>query len=204
MDPDRDGSAEQVAKRLDAEYDRGKVAAVFAMEHMGARRFKTVARGGGRPGREIVRDGNHMETTSIFVGESPLLIADLGTAITRARVNETIALRGADLPGLQIPPHANYGGEGIPYQAHLIPVVALVTAPWPLFMPSFKDTAALIDRAQLYRQTIAFAELVHITATRPRELLGGAYVAYRLVRDLTCGTALEALGLVRHCNGPPR
>jgi len=204
VDPDRDGSAEQIAKRLDAEYDRGKVAAVYAIEHMGARRFKTVARGGGKPGREIVPDAKHMETTSIFVGESPVLIADLLTAVAKGGVTETIALRGADLPGLQIPPHANYGGEGIPYQAHLIPVVALVTAPWPLFMPAFTDTAALIDKGQLYRQTIAFTELVHITAPRPRELLGGGYVAYRLVRDLTCGTALEALGLVRHCNGPQR
>jgi hypothetical protein len=202
VDPDRDGSAEQVAKRLDAEYDRGKVAAVFAMEHMGAKRFKVVPRGGGKPGGEIVRDGKHLETTSIFVGESPLLIADLATAVARADVKETIALRGADLPGLQIPPHANYGGEGIPYQAHLIPVVALVTQPWPLFMPAFTDTAALIDKGQLYRQTIAFTELVHTAATQPRELLGGGYLAYRAARTLVCGTALEALGLVRRCNGP--
>ncbi len=202
VDPERDGSAEQVAKRLDAEYDRGKVAAVFAMEHMGAKRFKVVPRGGGKPGKEIVRDGNHLETTSIFVGESPVLISDLGTAIQRANVKETIALRGADLPGLQIPPHANYGGEGIPYQAHLLPVVALVTAPWPLFMPAFKDTAALIDKGQLYRQTLAFTELVHISSTQPRELLGGGYLAYRAARQLVCGTALEVLGLVRRCNAP--
>jgi hypothetical protein len=202
VDPDRDGSAEQLAKRIDAEYDRGKVAAVFAMEHMGAKRFAPVARPDGKPGQMLAPDG-HLETTSIFVGESPVLVADLLQAVRSADVKETIALRGADLPGLAIPPNANYGGEGIPYQAHLIPVVALVTSPWPLFMPAFSDPAALLDKGLLYRQTLAFSDLVHSTSTQPREALAGAYLVYRGVRQLTCGTALEALGLVRRCNGPP-
>ncbi len=202
VDPDRDGSAEQLAKRLDAEYDRGKVAAVFAIEHMGAKLFKPAARPDGRPGLRLVPDGGRMETTSFFVGESPVLVNALRQAVTNADVKETIALRGADLPGLAIPPNANYGGEGIPYQAHLIPVVALVTAPWYLFMPAFEDPAEILDRTQLLKQTLAFAELTRITSEQPREALAGAYTAYRLGRDLTCGTALEALGLVRRCNGP--
>jgi len=43
---------------------------------------------------------------------------------------------------------------------------------------------------------------VHLVSTQPRELLGGAYVGYRAARDLTCGTALETLNLVRHCTVP--
>jgi hypothetical protein len=167
---------------------------------MGARGWKPVARPDGKPGRELV-PAEHNEPTSIFMGESPALIGTALSVVQRHDLRETIALRGADLPGLQIPPQDNYGGEGNPYQHHLIPTVALVTGPWTLFDPAF-SLQQLIDRDLLYKQTLVFADLVHATATIPREVLGGGYIGYREARSLTCGTALEALSLVRHCNGP--
>lgn len=195
--PDRDGSAEQFAKQVDRQYDNGQVAEVLAMEHMGARGYTTAPRSGGKPGQQLVLDKND-ETTSIFIGDSPSLVASTLQAVTQNRVTQTIALRGADLPGLQIPPNDNFGGEGNPYQHHLIPTIALVTAPWPLFDPAF-TLQQLVDKDLFYRQTLAFTDIVHITSTIPRALLGGGYIAYRDIRTLMCGTGLEALGLVRHC-----
>jgi hypothetical protein len=198
--PDRDGSAEQFAKRIDREYDNGKVALVLAMEHMGARGWKAVPRGGGRPGR-VLEHAERNEPTSMFMGESPALISTAAKTVAEHDLRETIALRGADLPGLQIPPHDNYGGEGNPYQHHLLPTIALITAPWTLFDPAF-GLEELVDRDLLHRQTLVFSDLVHAFSVVPREVLGGGYVGYREARRLTCGTALEALNLVRHCNGP--
>jgi hypothetical protein len=198
--PDRDGSAEQLADRLDHEYNNGKVALVVAMEHMGAKGWTAEPRGGGKPGRKLVPSKVN-EATSIFMGESPALIADTLQVVQRHDVRETIALRGADLPGLQIPPHDSFGGEGNPYQHHLIPTVALITAPWTLFDPGY-STAQLVDPELLYKQTLTFTDLVHVASTQSRETLAGAYTGYRGARDLTCGTALEALGLVRHCTVP--
>lgn len=198
--PDRDGSAEQLADRLDREYDRGTVALVVPVEHMGARRWVPVPRGGGRPGR-VLEPTDRNEPTSIFIGESPALISTTLRVVAQHDLRETIALRGADLPGLQLPPHDSFGGEGNPYLHHLIPTVALITAPWTLFDPAF-TLEELVDKRLLREQTLVFTDLVHAAATQPRELLGGGYVGYRAARSLTCGTALEALRLVRHCTVP--
>jgi hypothetical protein len=198
--PDRDGSAEQFAKAIDKEYDQGKVAFVLPIEHLGAKGFKAVARGGGKPGRELVPTGG-TEPSSLFIGDSPSLISTALQVVAKHDLRETIALRGLDLPGLSLAPNDNFGGEGNPYQHHLIPTLAMVTAPWTLFDPAF-SLEQLIDKSLLHRHTVVFTDMVHAFSTVPRELLGGGYVAYREVRRLTCGTGLEALGLVRHCYGP--
>jgi hypothetical protein len=195
--PDRDGSAEQTAKRLDDEYDQGKAAMVLPMEHMGARGWTPVPREDGGPGRVLVPSERN-EPSSFFMGESPLLIAKTREVVERLDLRESIALRGIDVPAPAIPPNDNYGGEANPYQHHLIPSVSLVTAPWTLFDPAF-GIGKLIDKELLRRQTLVFAELVHTFAPVPRDQLAGGYAGYRAARGLTCGTAFEALGLVRHC-----
>ena len=198
--PDRDGSAEQTAKRIDKDYDAGKAALVLAMEHLGGRGWKPVAREGGKPGRVLVHD-EHNEPSSFFMGESPELIKTTRDVVEADDLRESIALRGIDVPAPAIPPNDNYGGEGNPYQHHLIPSVDLVTAPWTLFDPAF-PIDQLIDKQLLWRQTLVFADLVHAFSTVPRDQIAGGYTAYRAVRSLTCGTAFEALGLVRHCYQP--
>jgi hypothetical protein len=197
---DRDGSAEQMAKALDKQYDDGKVAVVVAMEHMGSRGWKPVDRGGGKPGKVLVHDA-HNEPSSFFMGESPVLIQTTLDVVRRDDLRESIALRGIDVPAPSIPPNDNFGGEGNPYQHHLIPTVAMVTAPWTLFDPAF-PIGELIDKKALHDQTVVFADLVHAMSTIPRQALAGGYVGYRAARALTCGTALESLNLVRHCYAP--
>jgi hypothetical protein len=198
--PSRDGSAEQLARQLDDTYDQGSVAAVLPLEHLGAKRYLPKPRGGGKPGRTLVKQDRN-EPNSLFISESPGLVASALQAVQRHDLREAIALRGADLPGLQLPPHDSFGGEGNPYLHHLIPTAAFITGPWTLFNPDW-TIDQLVDRALLHRQALVWADLVHLVSTQPRELLGGAYVGYRAARELTCGTALEALNLVRHCTVP--
>lgn len=198
--PDRDGSAEQLADRLDREYDSGTVAAVLPVEHLGAKRWVPAPRGGGRPGR-VLRPTSRAEPNSIFISESPGLITTALRAVQRHDLREAIALRGADLPGLQLPPHDSFGGEGNPYLHHLIPTAAFIAGPWTLFNPAFTLEES-VDKRLLRKQAMTWAELVGLVSMEPRALLGGGVVAWRAVRGLTCGTALEVLNLVRHCMVP--
>ena len=193
LDPsERDGGAEDYAEQLDREYDEGKVALVMAMEHMGAREFAAVPRPDGLPGRTLEPTGK-TEPTGIFVGESPALIARLAEAVTRHDLRRTLALRGADLPGVHFPPHHSFGGEGTPYNHHLLPTIALVTGPWSLYNPSFGAEA--IDPELMRRQTIVYADLVHLVADLPREAIGGGFLAQREARGLLCSADPAGFGL---------
>ena len=115
--------------------------------------------------------------------------------VVRHDLRGTIALRGADLPGARIPPHHAYGGEGTPYQAHLIPSVALVTGPWTLYNPAFGMEA--VDLELMRRETLVATDLLYSVASVPREVLGGGYVAYRAARSQICGSALETFAFVQ-------
>ena len=193
LDPsERDGGAEDYAERLDKEYDEGKVALVLAMEHMGAREYAAKPRPDGAPGRVLEQTGK-TEPTGIFVGETPALVERLAEAVTRHDLRRTLALRGADLPGVHFPPHHSFGGEGTPYHHHLLPTVALVTGPWSLYNPSFGAEA--IDPELFRRQTLVFADLVHLVAELPREAIGGGYLGERAARGVLCGASPDGFGL---------
>jgi hypothetical protein len=186
-----DGSARMMAERLDSEYDHGTVAAVLAVEHMGARNYEAVPREG-HPGRELVPSG-YNEPSSFFFGESPALSEAVLASVVGHDLRETIALRGADLPGPHIPPHRSFGGEGGPYHQRLVPTIAFVTGPWTLFNPAFGIEA--LDKTLLHAQTLVFADIVHNLETVPREVLGGGYLAYRQARSVFCSSAFGAFGL---------
>jgi len=80
--PARDGSAEQLAKQLDETYDEGSVAAVLPLEHLGAKRYLPKPRGGGRPGRVLVKQDRN-EPNSMFISESTGLVASALQAVQR-------------------------------------------------------------------------------------------------------------------------
>jgi len=185
------GTARAFAEQLDAEYDQGTVAAVLAVEHMGARNYVAVPREGD-PGRELVPSGLN-EANSFFIGESPALIESVLQAVVTDDLRETIALRGADLPGPYIPPHQSFGGEGGPYHQRLVPTIAFITGPWTLFNPAFGLEA--LDPELLRHQTLVFADIVHNLEVIPREALGGGYLGYREARSLLCSSALAAFGV---------
>jgi hypothetical protein len=188
--PERDGGAEQYAEQLDHDYERGTVALVVAMEHMGAREYDAVARDDG-PGRVLQQTGR-TEPTGIFVGESPVLVEETSRKVVEHDLRRTLVLRGADLPGPHIPPHHSFGGEGTPYHKHLIPTVGLVTGPWSLYNPAFGMEA--IDGELMHGQTLAFTDLVHAVSTIPREGLAGGYLVERQLRSGLCMLSPNGLG----------
>ena len=199
LDPsERDGGAEQYAEELDAAYEQGTLALVVALEHMGAREYAAVPRTDG-PGRVLQQTGQS-EPAGIFIGESPVLVEQVAQAVVGRDLRRTLGLRGADLPGLHLPPHHSFGGEGGPYHKHLLPTVALVTGPWSLYNPAFGMEA--IDGALLHNQTLTFADLLHSVGSIPRESLAGGYLAQREARDLLCAASPDGFGLVNCADLP--
>lgn len=195
--PHREGAADDYAKELDRAYDEGTVALVMAMEHMGAREYTTKPRPGGAPGRVLEPTGLS-EPTGIFIGESPALVEQVATAVIKHDLRRTLGLRGADLPGLHLPPHHSFGGEGTPFHKHLIPTVALVTGPWTLYNPAFGMEAVDIDL--LRRQTLTFTDLIHSVGSMPREAIAGGMLGQRGVRDALCASSPDGYGVVP-CQG---
>jgi hypothetical protein len=196
---DRGGGAEQEARQLDAEYDKGSIALVFALEHLGAKEYAAVPRTDGGPGRVLEPTGRG-ELNTLFAGESPVLVHALEDQVVRHDLRRTFVLRGSDAPAAKIPPHNSFGGEGTEYQQHLIPTIALVTGPWTLYNPAFGMEA--IDGELMRRQTLIFADLMHGLASQPAAALGGGYLGERAARSLVCGSAFATLGLAR-CEGDP-
>jgi hypothetical protein len=195
---ERDGGAEQYAQELELAYEQGKLALVVALEHMGAREYAAVPRTDG-PGR-VLKPTGQSEPTGIFIGESPTLVEQVAQVAIGHDLRRTIALRGADLPGLHLPPHHSFGGEGTPYHKHLLPTVALVTGPWTLYNPAFGMEA--IDGPLLRNQTLVFADLLHAVASIPREALAGAYLGEREARAFLCAASPDGFGLVNCADVP--
>ena len=179
----RDGGAEQYARELDRDFDNGSVAMTLVLEHLGTRGYAAVPRADGGPGRELKLTGLP-ETKSIFINNSPVLVATVAQTVADHDDRGFIALRGADLPGAHIPLHFSLGGEGTPYNKHLIPTVAYITSPWPLFSPAYGMDA--IDKEQLHRQTLMFTDMILRLSGISRYLLAGPILAERQARDLAC------------------
>jgi hypothetical protein len=178
--------AERYAAQLDHEYDSGTVALVVALEHLGAREFQAVPRGGGLPGRTLAPTGRS-ELFATFTIESPVLVSNLIGQVVGHDLRRTFVLRGADAPQLGFPPHRSYGGEGGPYRQHLVPTVAAITGPWTLFNPAF-GMDELIDFNLMHEQALAFADLVLAVDDVPRQVIAGADTAYREGRSVTTGS----------------
>jgi len=53
-------------------------------------------------------------------------------------MERTILLQGADAPGQTVPSHCNFGGEGTPYNVHLLPTIGVIAAPQSLYDPPFR------------------------------------------------------------------
>jgi hypothetical protein len=196
--PLRNGGAEQVAEELDRDYDAGTVDVVVAIEHLGTRGYDAVARTDG-PGREFKLNGMD-EPKSLFITDSPLLIATMLTTVVDHDLRGTIALRGADLPGAHLPIHQSFGGEGTPYNLHLLPTIAYISAPWPLYNPAFGLEA--LDQDLLYRQTLMFTDLIHNLMPLSRYLMAGGETADRQARATICAAQGDSQSYVM-CDHTP-
>ena len=79
-----------------------------------------------------------------------------------------------------MPPHCSFGGEGTPYNEHLLPTVADIAAPQSLYDPVFGP--ASIDFAIMHRQTLAFTDLVLALGPMSRAAIAGRVLDYRAQR----------------------
>lgn len=189
----RGPSALCAAEELDEDYAKGSVAAVMAIEHLGARNFEAVARPAGQPGKTLEPTGLS-EANSFFFGESPALSQAVLSAVVTDDLKATIALRGAELPGPHIPMHHSFGGEGGAYHAHLMPTIAFVTGSRALFGTGY-SLEQLVDPALLHLQTRVFVDILHNLESLPREVLAGGYLPQRMARDAMCDSGVAPAGV---------
>lgn len=174
----RDGGAEQLAARLDRDYDDGTVAAVLVLEHLGAIDYEQVARPDGI--------GVRLEPTGLraiqFIGvtPSPALVATVTDVVQAYDLQRTILLQGSDLPGDTVPAHCSFGGEGTPYARHLLPTVGVIAAPQSLYDPAFGIEG--IDFDVMHAELLAYADLVHRLGTMDAAAIAGDVTTQRAQR----------------------
>jgi hypothetical protein len=74
-------------------------------------------------------------------------------------MQRTILLQGADAPALTVPQHCSFGGEGTPYNIHLLPTIGVIAAPQTLYDPAFELEA--IDFGVMHSELLAYTELLN-------------------------------------------
>ncbi|GGS89645.1 hypothetical protein ACFFV7_50160 [Nonomuraea spiralis] len=155
----REGGAGQLAAQLDAQYDQGKVSSVVVLEHLGAKRYDAVARPNGLPGKQLVASPTLTELLWVPVSESTPLRELVKGHIEYWDVRRTAILKGLSAADLAtVPRHCSFGGEGTPYNQHLLPVIAPIAAPKTLFSPQFGPEA--IDLPVMRKASLAFTDVV--------------------------------------------
>ncbi len=177
----RDGGAEQLAQRLDAAYDRGTVSAVLVLEHLGALDYEAVPRGGGKPGDKLEPNG---ERAIQFIGVTPStdLLAAVDRVVRTYDMRRTLLLQGSDLPGTTVPSHCSFGGEGTPYERHLLPTIGVITAPQWLYDPAFGTEA--IDFGVMRSELRGFTDLVNRLGLMKQSAIAGTVPDERRQRAL--------------------
>ena len=166
----RYGGAGVIAAQLDREYDEGKVSSVLTLEHLGAIDYEQVARSDGGPGSELLPNGLRA-IQFIAITPSPPLVAAVTSVVQSYGMERTILLQGADAPGSTVPSHCNFGGEGTPYNVHLLPTIGEISAPQSLYDPSFGLEG--IDFGVMHSELLGFTELVNRLGTMSQAEVAG-------------------------------
>jgi hypothetical protein len=167
---ERYGGAGQIADRLDADYDNGTVSSVLVLEHLGAIDYEGVPRADGGPGQELAPNGLRA-IQFIGITPSPALVGAVGGVVRDYDMQRTILLQGADAPATTAPMHCNFGGEGTPYNVHLLPTIGVIAAPQSLYDPSFGLEG--IDFAVMRSELLGFTELVNRLGTMSQAAIAG-------------------------------
>ena len=187
-DPDvRDGGAEQLAERLDHAYDRGTVSAVLVLEHLGAIDYEAQPRPGGKPG-DVLRQAGMRAIQFIGVTPSPQLVSTVDSVVRAYDMKRSILLQGADAPGATTPAHCSFGGEGTPFNQHLLPTVGVIAAPQTLYDPAFGVRG--IDFGVMRSETRGFTELVNRLGRMRQSAIAG---------EVTLERAQRAAGATEPC-----
>ncbi|HEV7584779.1 MAG TPA: hypothetical protein VGO14_03265 [Solirubrobacteraceae bacterium] len=171
VDPShRHGGAGVVATQLDGEYDQGLVSSVLVLEHLGAIDYEQMPRADGGPGQELLSNGLRA-IQFIGVTPSPPLVATVTEVVRRYDMQRTILLQGADAPGATVPSHCNFGGEGTPYNQHLLPTIGVISAPQSLYDPSFGLEG--IDFNVMHDELLGYTELLNRLGTMAQAEVAG-------------------------------
>ena len=174
----RNGGAEWLARKLDAEYDKGTVAGVLVLEHLGSREYESHRREEG-PGSELVRVPQRT-IQQIFVTPSRPLVSAVESAVKRHDLQRTVIMKGASAPGETAPRHCNFGGEGTSFDQRLLPTIGVISAPQSLYDPAFGMEGVDVD--YLRDQVAAFTELVIDVGRLPDAAIAGSVPAERARR----------------------
>ena len=175
----RDGGAEQLAEQLDKDYDKGTVSSVLVLEHLGARDFEQVPRSDGGPGMEL-KDTGLRAIQFIGVTPSPALVAAVDGVVRSYDLQRSILLQGSDAPGGSVPQHCSFGGEGTPYERHLLPTIGVIAAPQFLYDPAIELEG--IDFNVMHSELLAWTEMVNRLGTMSQSDVSGEVDAERAQR----------------------
>jgi hypothetical protein len=180
VDPNRrHGGAGVIAGELDKEYDQGVVSSVLVLEHLGAIDYEQVPRADGGPGFELAPNGLRA-IQFIGITPSPSLVSAVTEVVHNHNLERTILLQGADAPGSTVPAHCNFGGEGTPYNQHLLPTMGVISAPQSLYDPSFGLEG--IDFNVMHDELLAYTELLERLGTMSQAEVAGEIPAERQQR----------------------
>jgi hypothetical protein len=166
----RYGGAGVIAKQLDTEYEQGLVSSVLTVEHLGAIDYEQMPRSDGGPGSELLPNGLRA-IQFIGITPSPALVTTVTEVVQKYDMQRTILLQGADAPGSTVPSHCNFGGEGTPYNVHLLPTIGEISAPQSLYDPSFGMEG--IDFKVMHDELMGFTELLNRLGTMGQPEVAG-------------------------------
>jgi hypothetical protein len=175
----RHGGAGVLAQQLDDDYDKGTVSAVVVLEHLGAREYDTEPRKDGGPGSQLVSTGRRA-IQFIGVTPSPSLIGAVDGVVRTYDLQRSILLQGADAPGGTVPQHCSFGGEGTPYNIHLLPTIGVISAPQSLYDPAFELEG--IDFDVMHSEVLGFTELINRMQPMSQEEIAGTVTTDRARR----------------------
>ena len=155
---------------LDAQYDRGSIAFAFAIEHLGTREILPNAAG------NRLRFTGKGEPFLFAAGDSAALQEAAAAATKRRKLDRTAVLQGLGLPTPgQVPPVCSMGGLGTFFHPKLIPTLAMISGPWSLYAPSFRESA--IDYGRMRSQLLAVGDSVLALDGLSREQIAGDYLS---------------------------
>ena len=177
----RHGGAGQVAAALDRDYDKGTVSSVLVLEHLGAIEYDAVPRADGGPGNELEPTGQRA-IQFVAITPSPKLVSAVDGVVRSYDMRRTLLLQGSDVPGSTTPAHCSFGGEGTPYNQHLLPTIGVISAPQSLYDPAFGLEG--IDFEVMRSELLGYTELVTRLGVLSQADVDGMVPAERAQRKL--------------------
>ena len=111
------------------------------------------------------------EVQFLAVTNSQPLVRTAEDVVRKYDMQRTILLQGADAPSGNTPSHCSFGGEGTPYNIHLLPTVAAIAAPQSLYDPPFGLEG--IDFGVMRSEMLGYTELLNRMSGMSQQEIAG-------------------------------